>query len=351
MPSRKVATPAFTVDIGYALDTWDARRARSKQRKPGPSSLGTCRRRLAYQITRQPVDNRRSNRKAIGGTMVHRSALGALVTQYGGYSEVKLEADWIAGSMDWLRFDPLGFPIAFDLKSCGTNVYEFRVSKPIERPVMFQTMTYADMARKGQISIKEKRVAREPIPITDVEIGIYNRDDGRTHVRQIPFDQSIADEARDWHDEVVDRVEADGVQFVPRDQAGPDASFICPGCPFLNACWGPQDETTGERPPLQLADEELLEHIIGYDEWRAIESEAKAKKDLHKAHLKGQEPTKSADGWELGWRGGKSKFITEPDPDAAFALLERAGLPIPVRTVEKRSALSIHVGAPKKDGA
>ena len=338
--------PVFDVDVNKVLNDWDRRRMRSRQVKTGASELGTCRRRLAYRLARQKPDNFTDKGQAIMGTIAHVGILAALRKAHGGTTEVKLEDDDVRGSADWLRFDPLGLAICSDVKTKGST-YEQSIRQPITRPHLWQLSKYADLLRRGCYQKRERRL-REPVDVVDIEVLTINRENGRSHSRRLPFDQAIADEATAWQQEVKDRLERDGINRVPRDQAGPDSGAnICANCPFLNACWGPQD-SDGVRPALDLPRDDLREHLIGYEEHRLVESEAKKRKELHRAHLNGQDPFKLSDGWELAWKGGKVTTVTEPDIDAVLEIVERAGLVIPMRTVDKVGTRSISVKPPKQ---
>lgn len=345
--SRALATPVFDVDLRGVLKAWDQRRARSRQKRPGPSSVGSCRRRFAYIITGQKRDNFSDPAKAIQGTLLHRGVLSALKTAHGGFTEVRLDGLGLQGSCDWLRWDPLSLPIVDDLKTVGTNIYDDKVRKPLSQEHMFQLHLYAAMLRAGLISPREKRLPAEPIEIVDIELITLNRDDGRAHTRRIDYDQNVTDHALSWISEVEERVEVDGVGLVPRDYPGPDSSVICSNCPFLNACWGPQDER-GERAPLELADAEMEDWLREYDRGKSIEAEGKRLKELARGHLAGQPPMRAESGWELAWTGGKEKWVAEPDLVAMAELIESAGLEVPMHHVNKARAAAISVKPPKR---
>lgn len=339
----------FDVDLGKILVDWDRRRKRSRQTKLGPSSVGECRRRAAYIIARQPYDNWGDPLKAIMGTLLHRESLKACRTAHGGAIEVKLENERIRGSADWLRWDPLGLPILDDLKTKGKDVWDDVLRRNLTRPNLFQIHLYGDMLRRGEIADDERQIPREPVDVVEVEIIYLCRDDGRTASRRVPFEQDIADEAWAWLDEVEKRVEVDGVGLVPRDHPGPESSVICRNCPFLRACWGEQDDS-GQRPPLPLGEEELREWVEEYEAARVVEAEAAKRKKLARGHLDGQEPQEWSDGWKLGWTGGNVSVVEEPDVDALVDLVQRAGLVVPIRQVEKRSSRNISVKPPKRSG-
>lgn len=337
----------FDVDLRAALDGMDRRRRRSKQREPGASDLGTCRRRVAYKLAGQPHDNFRSMAKAIQGTLLHRGALAALKTAHGGLTEVRVERPGVLkGSLDWLRFDPLGLPIVDDLKTTGKDNHDGAVRGPISRPHLWQFHAYADMLRKGEISPKEKRVPREPIDVVDIEVLYLCRDDGRCDARRIPFQQSVADEAFAWLAEIGERLVADGVKMVPRDLPGPADSVICRNCPFVRDCWK-WDPETEKREPLELAGPEVEQWAHLYSEAQRAEALAAADKKLARAHLEGQPPAQWPSGWALKWNGGQPKWVEEPDTDALVKEFEAAGLMVPTRAVNKARAASISVLPPK----
>lgn len=342
-----MATPVFDVDLRAVLDGMDSRRRRSRQRGPGASDLGECRRRVAYKLAGQPVDNRGDKRKAIQGTLLHRGALAALKTAHGGLTEVRVDRPGvIRGSVDWLRFDPLGLPIVDDLKTTGKDNHESKVRGPMSRPHLWQIHVYADLLRTGDIAAAERRLPAEPIEVVEVEVLYLCRDDGRTDSRRVPFHQDIADEALAWLEEVRLRTEIDGPAFVPRDLPGPHASVICRNCPFVRACWK-WNPDTDEREPLELAEPELEEWARRYKAAAVTESAAKDEKALARAHLDGQPAMRWPSGWELKWNGGGEKWVEEPDTDALVAEFEEVGLPVPTRSVNKAKAPSISVLPPR----
>lgn len=340
-------TPVFDVDLRSVLDRMDSRRRRSRQRGPGASDLGTCRRRVAYKLSGQPVDNRGDKRKAIQGTLLHRGTLAALKTAHGGLTEVKVERPGvIRGSVDWLRFDPLGLPIVDDLKTTGKDNHDAAVRGPMSRPHLWQIHTYADLLRTGDIATAERRLPAERIEVVEVEVLYLCRDDGRTDTRRVPFHQDIADEALAWLAEVQDRLATDGVKCVPRDLAGPDASVICRSCPFVRDCWK-WDPDTDRREPLELAEPEVEEWARKYKEAARIESKAKDEKALARAHLDGQPAMTWPSGWQLKWNGGHPKWVEETDVEMLIDEFREAGLPLPTVRVNKARPASISVLPPK----
>lgn len=350
MPKSMQAVPTFEVDLNALLNAADSRRTRSRQVKIGPSDLGTCRRRTAYKLARQKADNFPDKGKAIMGTLLHKGGLAAAKATHGGFTEVRVEDEIVRGSADWLRWDPIGLPICSDLKTKGKDTYDLVIRRDISIPHAWQINTYADLMRRGKWARVEKRFGQgEGVDVVEIEVMYLCRDDGRSHTRRVEFDQAIADEARAWAVEVADRLERDGIKRVPRDQPGPDmpGGVICRNCPFVNACWGPQDPVTLEREALDIPDHEMLEWMEIYDRERSIESEAKKRKEIARGHLNAQTPV-TIEGWSLGWTGGKVTTITEPDTDAAIDLIERAGLAVPMRTYAKISSKSIQVKPPKK---
>lgn len=345
-----MAVPVFDVDLRQVLDDMDRRRKRSRQRGPGASDLGLCRRRVAYKLAGQPVDNWASKAKAIQGTLLHRGVLAALKAAHGGLTEVKVARPGIIrGSADWLRFDPLGLPIVDDVKTTGKDNHESTVRGPIPRPHLWQFHAYADLLRRGEFAPVERRLPHEPIEVVDVEVQWLCRDDGRTAARRVPYQQDVADEAFAWLAEVRGRVELDGVKFVRRDLPGPDNSVICRQCPFVRDCWK-WDPDTEMRAPIELADAELEEWARKYKQAQIAEAAATAEKKLARAHLDGHPAMAWPSGWQLKWNGGGDRWVEEPDTDMLVAEFQDAGLPVPMRTVNRGRAASISVLAPKPKG-
>lgn len=340
-------TPVFDVDLRGVLDRMDARRRRSRQRGPGASDLGTCRRRVAYKLSGAPIDNPASKAKAIQGTLLHKVVLPALKTAHGGLIEVKVARPGVlTGSLDWLRRDPLGLWIVDDVKTTARDNHEHTIRAPITRPHLWQVHAYADMLRRGEIAPGEKRLPAEPVEVVDLEMLYLCRDDGRTAARRTPFVQAIADEAWAWLREVRDRLETDGLKQVPRDLPGPRESKICRGCPFARDCWK-WDPDTDRREPLELADPEMEQWLARYHAAQRAEAAAAAEKKLARAHLEGHPPVKSAGGWILKWNGGVPRWEDEPDVDMLVEEFRQAGLPVPTRRVNRARPASISVLAPK----
>lgn len=341
----------YRVDLRATLDAADARRRRSKQKRPGASEIGECRRRTAYRLIGQPADNHTSKAKAIEGTIKHKVLLPLLRQEHGGQIEVRLldPERGVESALDWIRQNPLGMWIVSDLKTYGKDVYDHRVAKPIRTPVLYQLHLYGDMVRRGLIHPQEKRFPREPLDVQHLELIERCRDDGRCNTRSIRFDQAIADEAWQWFADVKNQVAEDGTAaYVPRDLPGPEAAggVICRNCPFVRACWG-WDPDTETRQPLTLEETELVEWMGRYSEAQQRESAAKRDKELARAHLDGQPPL-DADGWKLDWTGGKVDYIDVLDADAAIEKFEAAGIPVPMKVVEKKTARRITVKRPPR---
>ena len=340
-----VTSEVFDVDLRAVLDAADGRRRRSRQKLPGASDLGLCRRRTGYKISGQPVDNPASKAKAIQGTLLHRGALAACKAAHGGLTEVRVELPGVLrGSLDWLRWDPLGLAIVDDLKTTGKDNHDQAVRGPITRNHSFQIMTYAHLVRLGLIA--DRRLPAEPIEVVDIEVLYLCRDDGRTDSKRVPYSQDIADEALAWLEEVRERVAVDGADRVPRDLPGPSESPVCRGCPFARACWKWNPET-GEREPLELGDPEREEWAHKYNAAQRAEAAAAGDKKLARAHLDGQPAQVWDSGWTLKWNGGGPKWTEEPDLDAIRADYAAAGLSVPVRPVNKGKAPSISVLPPR----
>lgn len=342
----------YRVDQRKALNAADARRRRSRQKLPGPSEIGECRRRTAYRLLGQPDENPQAQKdKAIEGTIKHKVLLPLYRQEHGGQIEVRLldREHRIEGSTDWIRQNPLDMWIVDDLKTYGANVYDHRIQKPVRPHVLYQLHLYADMLRRGKIHPQERRFPHKPIEIGGLELLERCRDDGRVNTRSLPYVQAIADEAWQWYRDVQDQVKTDGTAaYVPRDLAGPTSSDqICRNCPFVKACWGWDPETEERAEPLDLADPELLGHMQEYKKWAEVEADAKTHKARARAHLDGQPAQKVAD-WRLKWEGGYDRWIDVPDVDALVEKCEAAGIPVPMKAIHQTRAASVRVDRPAR---
>lgn len=341
--------------LAAAARAVDARSTRSKQRKVGASEIGVCRRRAGYSHHGTPISDPEnvSGVAAINGTWIHKGALDTMRRQWGTLIETRVENDILRGHVDgidlpndWRKkaglplLDPWIAPSVIEVddlktKRDGRLVSYVRNTGP-KRSELFQAHLYAGMLRRGEVS-KIKRFAfladLGPLPVEIIRLRYWSRageqdDEAQEFPYEQPYDPDIEAEAWEWVQQVA---ASPSPEALPRDQDGPGLSTVCDYCPFVTACWG----DAGDRRPQSLlivSDRDLARQLAEYDEARAIEREAKARKDKARAILDATDPAIYTDGetvaFKLGWTGGHTGD-PKPDLDAMVALFEEAGIQVP----------------------
>lgn len=339
--------------LAEAARAVDGRSTRSKQRKVGASEIGVCRRRAGYSHHGTPysdLDNV-SGVAAINGTWIHKGALDTMRRQWGTLIETRVENDTLRGHVDGIDLpnewrtraglEPIDdAPEAVEVddlktKRDGRLVAYVRNVGP-KRSELFQAHLYGGMLRRGEVStIKrfEYLAALGPLPVELIRLRYWSRageqdDAAQEYAYEQPFDPDIEAEALEWVAQVAGSSKPEDL---PRDQDGPGLSIVCDNCPFVTQCWG----QAGDRAPqsiLIVDDADLAQRLAEYDEYRAIERDAKAKKDLARQVLDATDPAIYTDGvdlaFKLHWSGGKTGD-PKPDVDAMVALFEEAGLTVP----------------------
>lgn len=331
-------------DLVAAANRVDSRRARSRQRKMGPSSVGGCGRRVAYSVAGvKPTDPGGSKMKAILGTWIHKGALDVLKREFGALIEVAVEDDMLKGSIDGLYLEALTVE---DVKTMGLFAYQWREQAGVSREHLWQVMLYAWLLREGKIPAKTRRRFRragweaDRVMVEQVVVRYICRDNGDewTHVQD--YDPKVVAEALEWIADVLATTAEHGPDAVQRGEDGPGLSVICDGCRFLTACWGPQPATFGVMRQANLIhdDADVAQALVDYDRARAIEKEAKAAKELARAKLTGSEPGQYGD-LELGWSGGGP--VQSVDMDAVRDLYAQAGLEVPMKVTRRSPTISV----------
>lgn len=326
--------------LSAAMHDLDRRRARSRQKKVGASEIGECRRRTAYTIAGTAKTNPPTGLQAALGTAIHKDVLRALVRSYGGMSEVKVEADHVKGSADWLD----EFWIE-DLKTTSSNGYARVLARGPYDKHWFQTVTYAWLMRMGYITDKRMlRVGTEQIDVEGMRIRYLSRDTGEDMVYARTYDPFLAAEATFWLADVYRVLEENNNQpeAVERDGFGPGIDSFCDYCPFLNACWGvaptpEEDADFSVQSRLTVTDEDFAQALADYDESRTAEAEAKRRKEFARERLRGR--TGVGGGLHCAWTGGNDK--TSVDTEAALELLRTMDVPIPVKTTTTRRSIRV----------
>jgi len=349
--------------LSDAAKAVDARKARSRQKSLGPSSVGVCRRQAGYDFHNTTPSNpeNQSGMAAIAGTWFHAGALDVMRREWGAFIEVTVQDGPIKGHVDAVylpqpALDALGIeapavvdvPTVDDLKTKGDRrmVDHMRSVGP-SRAQLFQTHLYADLLRRGKVKATRKLVdkmlaAAGPIEIERVQLRYVARaGDDEEYLYEQAYDQSITDEAWQWIGQVTDSA---APEDLPRDQDGPGLAVACDYCPFVTECWG---EPIGDLPvqtQLIVEDEDLTAALGEYHRGLELTREGNALKDKAKAMVTGSDAAvyhHGGEAFKLGWSGGR-RSAAKPDVDAIIALLDDAGLDVPM-IAGGRSSRSISV--------
>ncbi|KQP81555.1 hypothetical protein [Aeromicrobium sp. Leaf291] len=343
----------------------DNRSARSKQRKLGPSSVGTCRRLAGYQHHGTPKSNPEhgSGPAALWGTWLHKGALDAMRSEWGAIIETTVEDDVLRGHVDALHLpaellDLLparyrnGTPVADvptvdDLKTRrdGRMVELVRSTGP-KRSELYQTHLYADLLRSGKIKPlkrQEPLVELGPIDVQRVVLRYVARDgSGAEYVYEQAYDPAITAEAHEW---VAQVRTSESPEDLPRDQDGPGLSYVCDSCPFLRECWGEEVEGLVPQTRLIVDDADATAMLADYHRGLVLTREGDALKKRARAALDASPRAIFTDGeraFVLGWSGGGKVGESKPDVDAMVRLYEEAGLEVPMKApAPSRPAIAV----------
>lgn len=337
----------------------DRRRARSRQKKLGASSVGECRRRAGYIYAGTTPSNVSDNKRAaIIGTWLHKGLLDALRKEYGARIEITVESDEVRGHADAyypplsmlrelpgsIRAARLDLPeegIVEDAKTKSVYVMDRVRDYGPSRANLYQVHIYADLLRRGLH--KHRHLPEGPLPVAKIRLRYLCRDNGDEWVHEQPYDQAITDEAYEWLSQVY---EADGPDDLPRDHDGPGLSVICDNCPFLDLCWPVRDDGRKRQAVLIHDDDDVAAALSDYDRGRALEKEGKELKAKTRAMLDAAEPGQYGE-LVLSWSGGRPKSSEDLDMDAVRALYAKAGLQLPTVVKDGFTSRTIAVKTPK----
>lgn len=337
--------------LSDAAKAVDSRRARSRQKSLGPSSVGVCRRRAGYEFHRVPESNPENSAgmAAIAGTWFHAGGLEVMRREWGAITETTVEDAPLKGHVDALFLDQsiideLGLditpivdvPTVDDLKTKGDRrmVDHMRSVGP-SRAQLFQTHLYADLIRRGKVKKTRKGTdkmlaAYGPIDVQRVQLRYVSRaGDDDEYLYEQDYDQSITDEAWEWIDQVTASESPDDL---PRDCDGPGLSIICDNCPFRDLCWGPEIDGLPVQTQLIVEDADRTAALAKYHQGLEMTREGGALKDMAKAMVTGSDPAiyhHGSEAYKLTWSGGKLG-AAKPDVDAMIELLEEADVDIPM---------------------
>ncbi|MEU3046240.1 PD-(D/E)XK nuclease family protein [Streptomyces sp. NPDC006984] len=310
----------------------DRARPRARQRLLGPSSIGLCRRRAAYEVHGTwPTDLDDNMHAAILGTWLHEGILRVLAEQYGAYTELELTNDVILGHAD-AYWTPSGQApgVVEDVKTKSTRALDVVVRQGPSQHEWFQVHLYAYLLRTGGLSEHPHLPTGEPLEVDVVRLRYVGREYGQVVVHQRMYDEGVTQQALAWAEDVLESAEPEAM---PRDLDGPGLSGICDNCPFKTACWNlDQLADDGRAPQTILAEDEagITDALRAYADAAEIESAAKKRKAKARKMLDAADPGTYGD-FKLSWSGGNPR-PPEPDPQAMIRILEGLSVDIPIKS-------------------
>lgn len=328
----------------------DRARPRSRQRLLGPSSIGLCRRRAAYELHGTwPTDLADNMHAAILGTWLHEGILRVLREQYGAWTELELtdgvilghaDAYWAPGDLHQSTTpastaaqasdagDSRDMGVVEDVKTKSTRALDVVVRQGPSQAEWFQVHLYAHLLRTGGLREHASLPTGEPLPVDVVRLRYVGREYGQVVVHQRPYDDDVTKQALAWAEDVLASPEPEAM---PRDLDGPGLSIICDNCPFKTACWN-LDQLADDRAPQTILAEgsaAITEALRAYADAAEVESAAKKRKAKARKMLDAADAG-TYGAFKLSWSGGHPR-PPEPDSEAMIRILEGLSVDIPMR--------------------
>lgn len=282
------------------LRLWDSMRPRSKQIEPGPSDLGSCRRRVGYKLAGQEPDNDAGSIQAALGTAIHEKLAEIIreLNRDGWLVEHKVSFLGMEGTVD-LYADKT----VVDWKTTSENgLRSIRLHGPY-------------LSHLWQITWYALALIKAGYEVTTVRINYIGRDSGQEVVYEGPVNLQYARESMEW----LHQVKSTPLESLSRDYA-PDSVF-CKGCNYLNACWG---GAVPDRDPRSVLYEDNGKELV--DELIKVRTERKKLEGREKT-LKGTlDATRPDDGSvvvfrdtygnevAIQWRGANNSLYVVPNP-------------------------------------
>lgn len=301
----------------------------SRQRDPhhvGISSVGSCRRAVAYALSKTPVSDTydgEEGRAANLGTYEHQGLLPRLAEQLpGARHEVDVTAR-VAGLVLPGHIDLDDPDNVIDLKTVG----EWRLSGVR----LLGAAYFHHRLQVGTYGLGRLQEGRPPVWVSWIYL---DRANGDQYVIVEPFTNALMLD-------VIDRITelaywAATPDDAPRDERGPGLSIICNRCPWLKQCWGPDAVPERTGPQRVFTDPQIEQALLDYADARDRESKAKADRKFAEARVEG------ARHGEYGRMSyGRGRDQTPEDPWAALRLIKSMGIEAPRTT--KRGAIKVKV--------
>jgi hypothetical protein len=309
----------------------------SRRRDPhhlGISSIGSCRRAVAYALAKVPVSDHHpeeEGRAANLGTWEHNGLLPRLADQLpGARTEVKVTATVagivIPGSID--LNDPGDDNLhvtgnVIDLKTVG----EWRLSGVRWLGAAY----YHHRMQVGTYGLARLQAGRPPRYVSWLYL---DRANGDQYIIVERFTNGLMLEVIDRVTELVRW--ADTPDEAPRDERGPGLSIICDKCPWLRECWGPDAVPERTGPQRVYTKPEIEQALLDYADARDREGQAKKDKKFAEAQFEG-----NPHGTYGRVSYGRGPDRSEDDPWGSLRLIKSMGIAPPQTT--KRGSLKVKI--------
>lgn len=337
--------------ISALMDEFEASRNVDRDLRVGPSDYGKCPRQIMYRVTgHEPGTQRQTSRAATMGTLFWQG-LGEFIAE--AYPDAVVEGRVAipglgrGGSFD-LRWINDG--VLVDVKTKNQRGFDRVVSLGEASPEhVGQLETYALAVNRAKVRKPKSGSLRElgaavghdpaPTPIEMLTVAYVNRDNGDCHEITWAYDEDTAREKVAWLVEQEEMIDA-GVEM-PRAPGARLGGFPCDWCPFWRECWQIDDDTVPDTYASKFTTSDpMIEDAIGrYMDANETEAKAKAAKAEARDQLVGIEY--AANGFKLSWSGGRTTYEDQIDHDALVAFCVEHKIPVPMTTVEKRTARRI----------
>lgn len=303
--------------------------SQARRRDPfhvGISSVGSCRRAVAYALAKVPVSDDpgpEEGRAANLGTFEHEGLLPRLADQLPG-SRHEVDVTVKAADLVLPGHIDLDDPTTvLDLKTVG----EWRLSG-----VRWLGAAYDNhRVQVGSYALARLQAGRPPNWVAWLYL---DRANGDQYIIVEPFTNALMLT-------VIDRITElarwrDDPHEAPRDERGPGLSIICNKCWWLRECWGPDAVPEQVGPQRVFTDPQIEQALVDYADARTREGQAKKDKEYAEARL-----SAAAYGTYGRMSYGRGKASTVDDPWASLRLLKSMGIEAPQQT--RRGSIKIKV--------
>ena len=258
--------------LAQILIAADDKRARSRQKAIGVSSLGDCRRKVWHMSRGDEGTNPPLRLPALLGTAIHSAIEAALPTDDGGLIEHRVELPGLPpATIDYFKDGEV-----VDWKTIKMSGRDYFVTKQKR----WQVQTYAYILHLSGVEVHTVTLVGIPRDGTEQDIIIHTE----------PFDPAIGQEALEW----LHRVEAETEPPAPEREP---ETFCKKYCQFYGShCTGIPKDLTGE----PITDDAATAAAARYVEILAETKRLDAEKEAIKATLEGVSGI-TFDGIKVSW--------------------------------------------------